>query len=332
LRNYQALKKNIVPALKRSSFQQAAVANADERAFAFIVDRAVDVTGWLYNDRHGVGFSISYDWQGRTAQYFPDFVVRAKLGEVFHNFVVEIKGRLDDRDKAKARAGDAYCERLTQYDREPWHYVMLIENTPIGREEIAWWGNQSEHAMGDLLRHLEKLPLLPEGDGAPTGRPFQLLDAQPTGAQENAVPVYDLAVAAGGFSESQTPEPLGWAIVKTRRTLDVLTMFVAVVLGKSMEEGIPDGSYCLFRSFEAGMAPGAIALDGRRVVVELREAAEAEMGGRYTLKRWKVVKLDSNGGAEEIELRPDNRGYRTIRLRAEDGEIRVVAEMVEVVG
>lgn len=331
LRNYQALKKNVVQALRRSSFQQAAVANADERAFALLVDRAVDVSGWLYNDRHGVGFSIPYDWQGRTAQYFPDFIVRAKLGEVHHNFIVEIKGRLDDRDKAKARAGEAYCELLTQYDREPWHYVLLLENTPVGREDITWWGNQSEQAIGDLFRRLEKLPLFPESGGAPTGRPFQLLESRPEGAQNEAVPVYNLAVAAGAFGESQTPEPLGWAIIKTRRTLDP-TMFVAVVSGKSMEEGIPDGSYCLFRGFEAGMAPSAISLDGRRVVVELREAAEAELGGRYTLKRWKVVKLDSNGGAEEIELRPDNRGYRTIRLRAEDGEIRVVAEMIEVVG
>ena len=36
IRNYQALKKNVVQALRRSSFQQAAVANADELAFAVL--------------------------------------------------------------------------------------------------------------------------------------------------------------------------------------------------------------------------------------------------------------------------------------------------------
>ncbi|MGA3124413.1 MAG: hypothetical protein ABSF69_26945 [Polyangiaceae bacterium] len=44
------------------------------------------------------------------------------------------QGRLDDRDRAKARAGEAYCELLTEHDREPWHYIMLIQNKPIGRE------------------------------------------------------------------------------------------------------------------------------------------------------------------------------------------------------
>jgi type III restriction enzyme len=328
IRNYQALKKNVVQALRRSSFQQAAVANADELAFAVLVDRATDVTGWLYNDRSGVGFSIPYDWHGRTSQYFPDFIVRSKLGEVFHNFIIEVKGRLDDRDRAKARAGEAYCELLTDHDREPWHYLMLIENTPLGREDIDWWKEQSSTEMGDLLRRHETLPLLPDAGGPPS-RPFQLLDAQSPPGHREAVPVLDLATAAGAFSASQSPEAIGWALVKTRRTTDS-TMFVARVAGKSMEPSVPDGSYCLFRRFEAGAAPSAISLDGRRVIVELREGAESDLGGRYTLKRWRVAALDPSEGVTEIELRPDNRGYRSIQLRQSDGEIRVVAELLEV--
>jgi hypothetical protein len=107
-------------------------------------------------------------------------------------------------------------------------------------------------------------------------------------------------------------------------------MFVARVVGKSMEKSVPDGSYCLFRRFEAGAAPSAISLDGRRVVVELREGAESDLGGRYTLKRWRVATLDPSEGVIEIELRPDNREYRTIRMQRSDGEIRVVAELLEV--
>ncbi len=75
--------QNVVQALTRSSCQQVAVANADELAFAVLVDQARDVSGWLYNHRSGVGFSIPYDWQGRTSQYFLDFIVRAKLGPSF---------------------------------------------------------------------------------------------------------------------------------------------------------------------------------------------------------------------------------------------------------
>jgi type III restriction enzyme len=329
LRNYQALKKNVVQALRKSTFQQVAVDSVDELKLAVLVDRATDVTGWVYNHRQGVGFSISYDWQGRISQYFPDFIVRAKLGQVFHNFIIEVKGRLDDRDKVKARAGEAHCQLLTEHDPEPWHYLMLIENEPIGREDITWWQNQSKTEMGDLLRHHESLPLVPKGGGPPSGKPFQLLLARPSEGQSNAVPVYDLAVAAGGFSPSQSPEALGWAVVKTSHTWDA-ALFVAQVTGHSMEDGIPDGSYCLFRAYEAGTAPHAVALDGRRVVVELREGAESDLGGRYTLKRWRVAKMETDGGVSQIELAPDNHAYRPIHLSASNGEIRVVAEFLEV--
>lgn len=329
LRNYQALKKNVVQALRRSTFQQVAVDSIEELKIAVLADRAADVTGWVYNHRQGVGFSIAYDWNGRTAQYFPDFIVRAKLGQVFHNFIIEVKGRLDDRDKIKARAGEAYCQLLTEHDPEPWHYLLLIENEPFGREDISWWWKQSKTEMGDLLRHHESLPLLPKGGGPPSGKPFQLLLARPPEGQNNAVPVYDLAVAAGGFSPSQSPEALGFAVVKTRHTWDA-ALFVAQINGHSMEDGIPDGSYCLFRAYEAGTAPNAVALDHRRVVVELREGAESDLGGRYTLKRWRVAKMEANGGVSEIELTPDNPAYRPLQLRASDGEIRVVAEFLEV--
>ena len=63
-----------------------------------------DVVGWVYNHRSGVGYSIEYDWQGYQSRYFPDFIARAKTGEVFHNFIIEVKGRMDERDRAKARA------------------------------------------------------------------------------------------------------------------------------------------------------------------------------------------------------------------------------------
>ncbi len=188
LRNYQALKKNVVQALRKSSFQQAALDSADEFKIAVLVDRAADVTGWVYNHRQGVGFSISYDWHGRIAQYFPDFIVRAKLGQVFHNFIIEVKGRLDDRDKVKTRAGEAHCQLLTEHDPEPWHYLLLIENEPMGREDITWWQNQSKTEIGDLLRHHESLPLLPKGGGPPSGKPFQLLRTRPPKGQNNAVP------------------------------------------------------------------------------------------------------------------------------------------------
>ena len=148
---------------------------------------------------------------------------------------------------------------------------------------------------------------------------------------QSFVPVYELAVAAGGFSESQAPEPKGWAKVYTGRLLDKQT-FVARVVGHSMEDGIPDGSWGLFRMWSAGSAPSATALDGRRVVVQFRDEMDPETGGQYTLKRWKVTKFTADSGVQEIELRPDNPSYKSKRFSAKDGDIRAVAEFLEVVG
>lgn len=334
LAGYQALKKHVFDAPTKSCFDRAALENADEEAVARLLDAARDVTGWIYNHRSGVGYSIEYDWQGLISHYYPDFIARARIGEVFHNFIIEVKGRFDDRDRTKAARGQRYCELLTEHDHEPWHFLLLLENEPVGREDIKWWGQQSRKEIGDLSRHLESLPLLPDMDPLVKrgGLRFEVVTTVPADQQfREAVPVHSLAAAAGAFGTSQAPEIVGWAKVHAQRMLD-RRMFVAKVVGRSMETAIPDGSWALFRLFPDGIPPAATALDGRRVVVELRDAADPETGGRYTLKRWRVSATDADGGAVEIELRPDSPGFSPIRMRREDGDIRVIAEFLEVVG
>lgn len=329
---YQALKKNLVEEPKRSVFRMAAMDSPEERRLALLLDGARDVCGWLYNHRSGVGYFIPYSWQGTPSNYFPDFIVRAKFGEVFHNVIIEVKGRLDGRDKEKARAGRAYCELLTQHDREPWHYLLLIENAAIGRADITWWEQQSVREVKHLLSHHETLPMLPDEGVLVPKAALVIMDDVPAEVRfREAVPVYDLEAACGAFSNGQAPECVGWTKPKTDRRLHS-AMFVAKVAGRSMEPAIPDGSWGLFRSFALGAAPVPSALDGRRVVVELRDAADPETGGRYTLKRLKVAKWGADGAVEAVSLRPDNPDFGAIPLTAESGNLRIVAEFLEVVG
>jgi hypothetical protein len=332
LRSYQALKRNLLENLRRSTFTSAALDSKDELRVAALLDRASDVVGWLYNHRSGVGYFIEYAWKGHTSRYYPDFVVRARLGEVVHNFIIEVKGRMDERDKAKARRGREYCELLTDYDNEPWHYVLLIENASEERADITWWEQRSSVAILHLMKRHESLPLIPKGGSRPPkGLPFEVLESVPASEQyQSALPVYDLAVAAGAFGNSQAPERLGWARIQAARLLDQ-RMFVARVVGESMEDGIPAGSWCLFRQYPAGSAPSSSALDGRRVVVQLHEEADPDTGGQYTLKRWIVSKRSADGGTIEVELRPDNPKFKARCYSATDGDIRVVAEFLEVV-
>jgi hypothetical protein len=64
-------------------------------------------------------------------------------------------------------------------------------------------------------------------------------------------------------------------------------MFVAQVVGKSMEPAIPDGAYCLFA------APVTGTRQGKTVLVQLRDATDPETGERYTVKRYESEKTET---------------------------------------
>lgn len=72
--------------------------------------------------------------------------------------------------------------------------------------------------------------------------------------------------------------------------------------------------------------------DGRRIVVQLHDATDPEHGGSYTLKRWRVAKTDKRGGVTAVDLRPDNPSFQTMHTRPESGDIRPIAEFLEVLG
>ncbi len=173
------------------------------------------------------------------------------------------------------------------------------------------------------------MPLIPE-DQASLFK-IELLISVPSSEQyKNALPVYDLAIAAGQWSGDQAALPKGWVRIGTKHKLDD-KMFVARVAGKSMEPSVADGSWALFRSFPVGSEPSTMALDGRRVVVQLRSSdVDPELSGRYTLKRWRVTKLSDEGSVAEVELAPDNRGFPKRLITAADGDIRPVAELIAV--
>ena len=326
---YQALKKGVLEHLKKSPFQRLAGTNPEERRLAVLLEASRDVMGWVFNHRHGVGYSIPYDWQGRTAHYFPDFIVRAKFGEVFHNVIIEVKGRLDDKDKEKAHRGRRWCEILTENDVEPWHYLMIMENAALNREDITWWQSRAGHTIEDLIRKHEGLPLIPE-PGAKQAAEQQVLPT--VGADEQfqtALPVYDLAEHVKSWNSDVPPVVVGWARVH-RRPLQT-DMFVAQVVGRSMEPGIPEGAWGLFRSFSAEREPSPMALDGRRILARLPATADPETGA-YALKRWRVTKIATGGEILEVALRPDNGDFQPIVIKPADGDVRVVAEYVETVG
>jgi len=148
--------------------------------------------------------------------------------------------------------------------------------------------------------------------------------AVPSRIRENhRVPLLSLRPSAGGFTEPEEVESLGEVKVPSRREVKQ-GMFAATVSGRSMEPTIPDGAICLFRPMD-GRDP-----NGKRVLVQLRDARDPETGGRYTLKRFKVVGRRA-GQVTRIRLEPLNREHKAMVLQEDPmSQLTVVAEFLEV--
>lgn len=175
-----------------------------------------------------------------------DRYLRAKLRGLDYE-VVEVRSfELDDRNAVTRAVG-----KIARY---------LVGKDRAGelRADTAWFERAATPTAntGRVLR-LTRLP-------APT---------------PHSVPVYDLRVAAGAFSEGQSPT----AIEHVR--LDGLALrpglFVAQIAGSSMDQIAPNGSWCLWEHLgAAGVAP---ARDGDRLIVRRATETDPELG-EFTFK------------------------------------------------
>jgi hypothetical protein len=99
--------------------------------------------------------------------------------------------------------------------------------------------------------------------------------------------------------------------------------------GKKTGEQILDGSYCLFRAPVTGTRQGKI------VLVQLHDSIDPGNGERYTVKRYLSEKVTDGDSWRHVRvtLKPINPDFEPIELTgAEDSELQVVAEFVEVLG
>jgi phage repressor protein C with HTH and peptisase S24 domain len=147
------------------------------------------------------------------------------------------------------------------------------------------------------------------------------------------LPFYSLQAAAGRWGPERDieSEPREWleAPEGLRLTPD---MFVAEVVGHSMEPLIPAGSLCVFRS---GTGVTGSRQGKKVLVVNTGEPGEQ----RFTIKRYESVKRQVDETREEhtrVILHPLNPEYDSWEIDYEpfelesSGRIRVIAEFVRV--
>ena len=199
-------------------------------------------------------------------------------------------------------------------------------------------------ALSETIRLMQEIDEVIEQHGGwpgafqssvPAGAPAEVIPFHPPTVEPTpeeryvtCVPLVPLKAAAGAFGDPQNIEndDFEWVAVESRHRLRP-GMFVAQVVGKSMEPAIPDGAWCLFR------APVEGTRQGKTVLVQLRDAIDPETGQRYTVKRYeseKAAKGDS-WRHTRITLKPVSPDFEPIVLTdMDEGELEVIAEFVDV--
>lgn len=150
------------------------------------------------------------------------------------------------------------------------------------------------------------------------GLPYSILEPDQVKPYQNALPVFDLAVAAGEFSDYQNVEAYDW--MQAPEWMNVQEgFFVTRVVGESMNRRIPNGAWCVFRSNPAGTRQNKI------VLVEHRDIQDVDSGGHNTIKRYhseKVFDEEGNWSHGRIVMKPESSlfGYSNIELTEEAAE------------
>jgi type I restriction enzyme R subunit len=256
----------------------------------------------IVNERFGTDFN-------QADQLFFDQIVEAAMTD---------EGL---RQAAAVNPGDKFelvfrnmLERLfvERMDQNEEIFVRFMNDAPFQKTVTTWMASEA-------YRRLRSRTL-----------PTRLRIVEPKSEERNVtcVPLVPLKAAAGAFGDPQHVEDDGfeWVAVESRHRLR-RGMFVAQVVGKSMEPAIPDGSYCLF------VAPVEGTRQGKTVIVQLRDATDPETGERYTVKRYESEK-EKHGDSwrhTRVTLKPVNPDFQPIVLTgADEQQLRVVAELVEV--
>ena len=178
-----------------------------------------------------------------------------------------------------------------------------------------------EDTLSNVLRISEPREVMVEDFERALGRLYREY-VRPTVLQYvTHLPRYSLAVAAGKFLDNQEVTEQGWEEAPPGLRL-APGMFVAHVVGKSMEPHIPDGSLCVFRAGVTG------SREGRLVLVEALGEND-----RYTVKRYhseKTGKPDGTWTHQRIRLEPLNPEFEAWDLDPEAERYHILAEFVAV--
>ena len=286
-----------------------------------------------------IGVIIGTDMIVRDGKVITQPNMRASTDKSIHGWKTLIKTSPETTTaRLDAIIKNTYRTLLTRGQKGCYVYFV---NQELKEYVINRMGEFTQATGGDAIK------LAPSSINAErtedSSVPFRRLNIKEVMPFKNCVPVYDLKVAAGKFSDEQqvgallngdmmqATADLEWAELPDS-FLPRKELFIAQVVGESMNRRIPNGAWCLFKLLPTGTRQGKV------VLVQHREINDMDTGGHFTVKIYESQKEflpDGTWKHSQIILRPDTNaaGYEPIVLIPESGEdLRVIAELVAVLG
>ena len=263
------------------------------------------------------------------------------VGVIIGPDLVYRDGHIQTDPKARAKSDKSIRGLTAMMKRDPEGAQALADRiikntyrTLMTRGMKGCYVYCCDPALGEYLRsRLSQHPATSETQETPPEQPSaKVLPLRRVTEQDRAqgvaaVPVVSLKFAAGSFSDPQALEDGATEWVELPEWVKPQPgLFVAQVVGESMNKRIPNGAWCLFRANPQGTRHGKI------VVVQHRSISDPETGGSYTIKRYRSEKVvDADGGwrHERIDLVPesDMPGFEVMTVRP--GEVDGLAVIAE---
>ncbi|PKN59366.1 MAG: helicase [Deltaproteobacteria bacterium HGW-Deltaproteobacteria-14] len=259
---------------------------------------------------------------GNAEQAEKDRAIRAKLDSLAYEVVVVRSFELDDKD-AVVRA----IARIAKY------LVGKTKQREL-KDDTSWFDRADATPSTGRVPELVAIAGGRGGDEVEVDRgtvPLRIVDPAPGDRYVTCVPLIPLKAAAGAFGAAQQVEDGEWEWVElTGRTRPAPGLFVAQVIGESMNLRIPNGAWCLWR-LEPGGSP-----EGKVVLAQHREIDDHELEGHYTVKVFESEDVPTDDGGPRrtvVRLKPasDDPQFTPIVLTPlDEGALSIIAELVEV--
>ncbi len=278
-----------------------------------------------------IGVIIGPDLIVRNGQIIVQPRERASADSAIRGYITARNQDADAADKkAETLIKNTYRTLMTRGQKGCYLYCT-------DKETSEYFANLAEQVISEISQNEIETEIAAEPQlvtEAYPGLTLKLIKPEDVKPYENAVPIYDLEIAAGQFSEHQRvdeyADEVDWVELPDSFKPQP-GHFVARVMGESMNKRIPNGSWCLFKANPAGSRNGKI------VVVQHRDIQDADTGASYTVKRYSSEKAGEGDvwWHSRIVLRPESymEGYEVLVFENDEvGELRVIGELVAVIG